>query len=345
MSFREFVLEFTYPVRHPAPAVTLIVLCLLWLLANSAGWMGIWLIIVLAPAVLRYLMLLLEARARGVDPAPPGIEEFSFIGNAWSLFAAVHVFIAVSVVGLVENLLGRGASLVAGVLLAALLPAAFAVLAVTRSPLESLNPLTIGRVIGKLGRSYWAAPVAVLLVALLLSRIDGLPGWLAAFVDLYLLFALFAVIGGVVRPHDLFAEIDIETPAGPEPGKVVSELDRKRNGVLNHAYGFASRGNVDGALQHVTAWIRQDEAYPGDAWPWFLDAMLRWDDTYPALRLAQEYLDLLLAAGEHRAAAKLMLRCRHVNPEFRPHAASTDAALSAVREAGNPDLEAWLTRR
>lgn len=345
MTLREFVAEFTYPLRHTTPLVTLVVLCLLWLIADSAGFWGIWLLVVLVPAVIRYLMALLEARARGVDPAPPGIESFSPLGDAWSLFAAAHVFIAATVVGLVESAVGRGASLFAGAVLAAFLPAALAVLAVTRSPLESLNPLTIGRVIAKLGPSYWAAPVAVLLAVLLLSRTEGLPGWLAAFADLYLLFALFAVIGGIVRPHDLFAEVDIETPVEPEPEKVVSELDQKRNGVLNHAYGFASRGNVDGALQHVTAWIRQDDAYPGDAWPWFFDAMLRWDDTYPALRLAQEYLDLLLAAGEHRAAAKLMLRCRHVNPDFRPHADSLDAALNAVREAGNPELEAWLARR
>ena len=345
MTLRDFLAEFTYPLRHTAPLVTLVALCVLWLVASRAGLLGVWLMVALVPAVLRYLMMLLAARARGADPEPPGIEHFSLIGNAWSLFAAFHVFVAVAVVGLVEELAGRGASLVAGVLLAAVLPAAFAVLAVTRSPLQSINPLTIGRVIGRLGSSYWAAPVAVLLVVLLLSRIEGFPGWLSAFVDFYLLFALFALIGGVMRPHDLFADVDIETPVEPEPEKVLSDLEQQRNGVLNHAYGFASRGNVDGALQHVTAWIRQDEAYPGDAWPWFLEAMLRWDDTYPALRFAQAYLDLLLAAGEHRQAAKLMLRCRHINPDFRPHSESMDAALNAAREAGNPDLEAWLTRR
>jgi len=73
--------------------------------------------------------------------------------------------------------------------------------------------------------------------------------------------------------------------------------------------------------------------------------MLKWEDAFPALKLAQTYLDLLLAAGETRSAAKLMLRCRHIDESFRPSNESLDAALAAAREAGNPELENWLERR
>ncbi|MEM8815408.1 MAG: hypothetical protein AAGE85_06250 [Pseudomonadota bacterium] len=336
--------EFSYPLRHLTPLVTLVSFYLLWLLASGAGMLGIWLMIAILPAMLRYALRMLEARARGRDPAPPGVELFSLTSEAWSLFPLVHVALAIGVVGLADHLAGSGAVIVAGIFLAAVIPASFAVLVVTRSPLESLNPATLVRVIGKLGIDYWAAPAAVSLMLLLLNNVDLLPRWLHAFADLYLLFALFAVIGGVIRPHNLFAEVDIETPLETEPAKVLSDLERERTGILNHAYGFASRGNVEGALRHIKSWLRSDEPYPGDAWPWFFEAMLKWDESYPALKLAQSYLDVLLAAGEQRAAAKLMLRCRHIDERFRPSPESGDAAIAAAREAGNLELESWLTR-
>ena len=114
--------------------------------------------------------------------------------------------------------------------------------------------------------------------------------------------------------------------------------------ALNHAYGFASRGNVDGALQHIHQWIRSDP-YPGDAWPWFFGAMLKWEDTYPALRLAQDYLDLLLEASDSSAAVKLMLRCKYANEEFRPHADSRDAAIAQAESLDHREVVEWLRRR
>jgi len=340
-----FVRELTYPLRHSAPLVTLLSFYLLWLLIRSAGLWGIWLLVMVLPAMMRYSMRMLEARARGVDPAPPGVELFSLASEGWSLFPAVHVVVSVGTVELVERSFGVAPAMAVAAVWIAVVPLSLIILVVTRSPLESLNPLAWFRVAGRLGGSYWAGPAVVLLMLFALGAVDGLPLWLLAAVDLYLLFALFAVLGGAIRPYDLFAEVDIETPSEPEPEKVVSDLERARTEVLNHAYGFASRGNVQGALKHVTGWIRSDEPSPGDAWPWFFDQMLKWEDAFPALKLAQTYLDLLLAAGETRSAAKLMLRCRHIDESFRPSNESLDAALAAAREAGNPELENWLERR
>jgi len=339
-----FVRELTYPLRHSAPLITLLSFYALWLLARSAGFVGLWLLIAIVPAMVRYSVRMLEARARGVDPDPPGIELFSLVSETWSLFPVVHVFVSVASVELVERSFGVVAAMAVAAVWIAVVPLSLVILVVTRSPFESLNPVSMLRVAGRLGGSYWVGPAAVLLMLFALSAVDGFPRWLTAAVDLYLLFALFAVLGGAIRPYDLFAEVDIETPLEPGPEKLMSDLERARTGVLNHAYGFASRGNVEGALQHVTGWIRSDEPSPGDAWPWFFDQMLKWDDHFPALKLGQTYLDLLLAAGEKRSAAKLMLRCRHIDESFRPSNGSLDAALAAAREAGSPELVSWLER-
>ena len=45
------------------------------------------------------------------------------------------------------------------------------------------------------------------------------------------------------------------------------------------------------------------------------------------------------------AAAKLMLWCKHVDGNFRPHAASREAAITAAESLGHEELVDWLRRR
>ena len=341
----DFVQEFFYPITHLAPFVTITTFALLNLLAVKAGFFGIWLAIVVLPATIRYQMLILEARSKGVDPDPPGIENFTFVGNAWSIFPIVHYAIAIALLWGAADIAGESGVIVMGVALAILLPAALAVLAITRNPIESLNPASILGLIGRVWTSYWAIPVALFLIAFLQSTFFGVGTWPAILANIFLSFSIYSVIGGMIQPFHLHDEVDIEAPVEREEKAVVADLEKARTGVLNHAYGFASRGNVDGGLSHIRKWLRTDEPYPGDAWPWFFDSMLKWDDSYPALKLAQEYLDVLLAAGEKRAALKLMLRCKHLNDAFRPNPDSRERALAAAREAGHPELEEWLSRR
>ena len=111
--------------------------------------------------------------------------------------------------------------------------------------------------------------------------------------------------------------------------------------AINHAYGFASRGNVGGALRHLYKELDKD---PDSAtgWPWFLEQMLRWEKTDAALLFAQQYLKRLLHANEYIAAMKLISRCRLVNAAFRPLPEDRDLALEAARECHNEELIHFL---
>lgn len=341
----QFAREFIYPFTNLSTLLTIAVLSFLVVLASAAGPFGIWLFLLVAVCTLRYNMVLLVARAKGVDPEPPGIEMFSLVGNLWTLFPVVHLAIGYGLVRLGSVALGSGGAFALGAAYLMVLPALLAILAITRSPLESLNLGTAVRLIGRIGMAYWAAPAALVLAALLPVVIPELPGIAALIIDLGIGFGVIAVIGSMVRPFDFFAEVDIEAPLELEPEKVNQRLEKGRVAALNHAYGFASRDNVDGALQHINQWIREEDPYPGDAWPWFFNAMLKWEDSYPALKLAQEYLDLLLHSGDMPGAVKLMLRCKYANAEFRPHAGSRDAAIAAAESAGHGELVEWLRRR
>ncbi len=335
--------ELLYPLRRGSVVATLATFVVLILLVDAAGLLGLWLAIVIIPALARYLILLLEARAHDREPEVPGIELFSWVSNAWSLFPLVPtcLFVWLGVWAYLD--VNPWWATAVGVAAAIVLPASFAVLAITHSPLESINPVALVRLVRKSGPVYWIAPACGIGVAVLLTSLVALPRGIAEFVELYLVFAVFAVTGAVIRPNRLVDDIDIATPLEESQEKVDALLMKRRNGVLSHAYGFASRGNRVGALEHVTDWLTRDPQ-PFDGWAWFFDEMLKWEDTDPALRFAQQYVKRLLVQGDDVAVVKLILRAYLVNDAFRPLAEDRPQALAAAERLGNDDVIAILTR-
>ena len=73
--------------------------------------------------------------------------------------------------------------------------------------------------------------------------------------------------------------------------------------------------------------------------------MLRWEDPYPGLLLAQQYLGRLLEAGDQVGAVKLMLRCRLMDETFRPLGADLPKAIAAAEACGNAELAVALSRK
>jgi hypothetical protein len=344
MTPREFLDELAYPVRSSSTLVAVITFMLLFWLARAAGMLGIWLAVMVIPAYLRYLTMIAEARAQGRDAAPPGIEYFSFAGSLWTLFPVIPAFMMASLVGAAEDAWGGVPAAIIAAIFALPFPALIAVLVITHSPLQSVDPRALYRFVHRCGKSYWYAPAAAMLYVVVPGFLGSLPHLARNFVEIYLLVAVFAVTGAVTRGSDLFTDIDLPEPAEADVEKLRKGLARRRTDVLNHAYGFVSRGNRDGGLEHIYQWLIRDPD-PDRAWPWFLEQMLRWEDSYPALLLAQQYLGRLLDNGEKVGAAKLMLRCRLVDETFRPLTADLAKAIEAAKACDNPDLAEALSRR
>lgn len=344
MTPREFLDELAYPLRSGGALIAIVTFLLLLWLVRAAGMLGVWLAVAVVPAFLRYLTMVAEARAEGRDAAPPGIEYFTIVGNLWTLFPVIPVFIVGGLAGASRDAFGAGAGMAVAAGFAIVLPALIAVLVITHSPLQSVDPRALYRFVRRSGRSYWYAPAAAILALVVPAVLGFLPGLARSFVEIYLLVALFAVTGAVTRGSDLFRNVDLPQNAEADEEKLRAGLARRRTGVLNHAYGFVSRGNRDGGLEHIYQWLIRDPD-PAEAWPWFLQQMLRWEDGYPALLLAQQYLGRLLDHGEKVAAVKLMLRCRLVDETFRPLAADRAKAIEAARACDNPDLAEALSRR
>lgn len=308
-------------------------------LAFVWGVLGLFLAFLFVPATLRYLMQILDAQLRGQDPVPPDVDLFLWFGSAWRIFPAVHIIFLIYATYILGSRFGIVGLLAVFIVFAAVLPASLAVLAITRSPLESLNPKAIGALIRRCGPTYWIAP-SFLLISLISSWLisaTSLPDLAQEFVGFYFIFACYAVVGATVRPQQLHKEVDISEPLAPDDDQVDASLSKERTAVLSHAYGFIGRGNRDGGFKHLYGHLDRDPE-PDTAWQWFFEQMLGWEVQEPALLFGQQYLSRLLNDGNDVVAVKLMMRCRLINEAFKPLPEDRERALIAAEHCQNDEL-------
>ncbi len=301
------------------------------------------LVVFVLPALLRYLMVVLEARAYGREPEPLDVDLLSWVGKIRALFPIVHAGVFVYAVYLTGSYIGATAALCVALLSAMILPASLIILAVSNSVLSSLNPVTIVELVKRCGFVYLIGPAFVIAATWAVIRINVAFNidMLTEFIGLYLIFAAFALFGGMVRPLHLERELDIPMPTG-----VDAEIDRdrqllERTTVLNHAYGIASRGNRAEGLEHIFNALADDpDATAG--WAWFFDNLLRWENPEAAMAFAQQYVHELLSYGETVKAVKIMMRSRLVNPAFKPLREDLELAAAAAEECHNDELASFL---
>jgi len=347
----ELIREFLTPAIVPPVLFALILFYALFEIALLGRMFGLviamifaaQLIVFVVPALLRYLMVVLQARACGREPEPLDINLLSWVGNVWTLFPIVHVAALIYAVYITGSYFGGSAALSIAVAYAMFLPASLIILAVSHSVLSSLNPVTIFALVKRFGFAYLIAPAFVIAASWVVIRINVAINidMLTEFISLYFIFAAFAIFGGMARPLQLQRELDDPMPASLDEE---TERDRhrlQRTTVLNHAYGIVSRGSRAQGLQHIYRALADD---PDDqaGWAWFFDNMLRWENPEAALAFAQQYVHELLSHGENVKAVKIMMRCQMVNPAFKPLLEDLDLAAAAAKECHNNELASFL---
>lgn len=351
MKATEFLHEITLPARSPAVLFAMLLFYGLIEVALLAQVFGLVVFLVLTaqlvvfvlPALLRYLIVVLEARAYNRDPEPLDIDLFPWVGRIWTLFPIVHLVACVYIAYLGGAWFGSGVALGLALCYAAILPASLITLTITQSALASLNPLTLIELIRRRGFGYLIGPLFVIAATWLVVRINVQFNidYLTEFVSLYLVFAAFALFGGLARQLDLSREVHIPLPTELSDDEERDRHSLSRTAVLNHAYGIVSRGNRDKGLQHVYATLA-DDPYEESGWAWFFEHMLRWENPEAALAFAQRYVHELLRSGENVKAVKVMMRCRLVNPAFKPLAEDRELAAAAAEHCQNEELASFL---
>lgn len=336
--------ELAYPLTNGVVLLALVGFYALVKLALAAGLFGLWLMIVILPAVFRFLMSTADARVAGRDPGPPGVETFNWVSGAWALLPAVLLGAA----GLGVFSLTGGSGVVAGGLagLGALLviPASIGVLGLTRSPLNSLHPAALLSLIRLCGPSYFIVPATIvaMLAVVYLLRQNGLPAAVLHLLYGYLLALLFTLTGAVVFASDAAKQVDISDAVLADENTLLAKAEGERQKTLDHAYGLISRGNREGGFAHIDSYLQRSGSVAGD-YRWFFDQMLHWEDSEQALFFAQRYLRFLLDGNEQFAALKLLARCQHVNARFRPLPDDRQRLVDLARQHNRDDLARLLS--
>jgi hypothetical protein len=331
------------PIIEPAVLFPLVMFWIFVCIGTSGSPLGVLVLILSLPPVFRYQMIILEAGAKGEVPATFDAEFFNWTGSLWTLFPLL-VVIVLFVLGVsAADAFGNAGAYAVVALAGALLPASFAVLAITHSPLQSLNPIAIGRLLKATGESFWLASVYLIILCWLAVQSEQLPNLAGNFVQLFALFSFASVTGTLLEPFGLIDDVSIPDALEADDDQIAENLESARAVILAHAYSFISRDNREGGFKHITDWIGKETDVVG-AWAWFFGRMMRWDQKQHALFFGQQYIHDMLRHGEKIPALKVIMRCRLENEQFHPLREDLPAAIEAAESTGNIELAAVLKR-
>ena len=160
------------------------------------------------------------------------------------------------------------------------------------------------------------------------------------FIDLgtsYQIILLFTMTGAVLKQNDVAMQVDIPDAIPITAEGRAEDLDNERQQVANHAYGFISRGNRDGGFTHIRQRLEK-ETVRDEAYQWFFLEMLKWETKEPALFFAQDYLGQLLRWGMENEALKVIARCLHENPRWKPAQTDRHDVTELATRHGRDDL-------
>jgi hypothetical protein len=335
----DVIREILYPLKNIAIVFAMLFFWMLFGLVQRAGLIGLWLLIIIAPAYIRYLLYLLEARANNRSPPVPEISMFNPVDNLWSLtpLILISMLIWVDILFADSDLAWLGILL--GMVIFLIVPSTLAILAVTHSPSESLNPSAVLRMIRVCGAGYFLVPAVIILISVLFVLFEflGLPPFFTNLGKSYQIVLLFTLTGAVLHANDVAVQVDIDPPLEKSDAEISRDLEKERQKVANHAYGFINRNNRAGGLAHINQWIDK-EADTDAAYAWFFREMLTWENSTAALFFAQVYMNWLLRGEQDVAALKLAARCLHEDSRWKPQLEDRALFLQVAEQHGREDL-------
>jgi hypothetical protein len=345
MKAADLLRELAYPFSNLSVALVIAAFSVLFSIAIMImqvnpvmAVVGASLSLILLFAMFRYGMSVLDARANGRDPMAADIGIFSVFDGVWRVFPLVVLLPAGWLGVYLDSRFGGAAALTFGAAFLAVFPAFLAILAVTHSPVESINPAAIGRMIKACGSGYVAIPVSLLVILVTSNLLDArMPLLLDVILDTYTIVLMFTLTGAIAHHAGVAAKIDVGVPVARPEREVRSATVAEREKVASHAYGFISRGNREGGFRHIEDWIGRDPD-PHDAVTWFFNEMMRWESKDAALFFAQSCFSHYLHHEQEAEALKLMSTCMHESPRWRPSSADLPHAIELAERYGRDDL-------
>lgn len=311
---------------HPSTLLLVAVLAVLLTVAAHAGLFGLPLALITLSWLLKYAYVLLDSVAEGIDEPPVLSVEMV---NPLEQRPLMQLAIGAAGFGLARWVGGSAGTAIA-VLVVLALPASAAVLGVTGSAIEALNPLAIVRVIRGLGPYYAVILAATIVYALAGYGLAVLPVWeIVRFAAAaWLLLSLFSLIGGAI--YERRAALGYEPQMSPEraAGRRERERLRRLDQMLDEVYVPARIREPARIVEPLRRWLESDSgtALEADARA-ILARAGSWDDPRAYALAAQTVIARLVAVRRHALALELFDGVRRARPDI---AAAAPAELRAL---------------
>jgi hypothetical protein len=334
-------------VFAPLLEVTILVpMAMFWALLGLGIWggpIGVFLLFLTIPPLFRFLSFIVESYANGQVPAAFDAEFFNWIGTMWTLFPLLLAMLLATLGFYATQAWGSIGTWLIVILGAGVVPPSLAVLAITHSSAQALNPLAMLRVYDRAGPQFLIAPLYALVLAWTTIEVGPLPVWARILMSLFTLFSLAALSGALIAPLKLVRDVYIPDEVAPDEDRIAGDVERARAAALGHAYGFISRDNREGGFGHLFDEIEKDPD-PAAAWDWYFRRMLGWEQKAHALFFAQHYVRDALRHDEEKVALKVALRCIFEDQQFRPFREDIPALVDAAERLGNAEIAEVLKR-
>jgi hypothetical protein len=223
-----------------------------------------------------------------------------------------------------------------------LLPACIAVLGVSRSIFDAVNPMMLLKTIRILGAWYLVlvAAVALPVVIAWFLFVRGTDLHITAALALLMFggLATFSLIGGVL--YEKRAALGIDAWKAPERDRERAdrETHKRHERVIDELYGHWRSGARTEARQAAEQWLASRK-YDVEEFDWLCERLLLWPDRRLAHRLAQDEITRLLEAKQASRAVKVARRHLAADADFRPaRAAELIRLVTLARDAGDRPL-------
>lgn len=305
-----------HALRPARPTALLLIatLTLLLSIASYAGLLGLPLAIIALSWLFKYAYVLLDLSSEGIDEPPVlSVEMVNPIEQRPLMQLAICAagFALASWIGGVPGYAVGAAFLT-------LLPATAAVLGVTGSAIEALNPVTLARVIRGLGGTYLVLVAATIAFAAASYGLAQLPLWSAvkSAADQWLLLSLFSLMGGAIyeRREALGHEPQVSPERTAEREERVRARQRER--MLDEAYVPARIHEPSRVVEPLRRWFDEaDSAFLDTDARAFLARAADWNDLRAYALVAQLVIARLIAARRFATALELLERARRTAPD------------------------------
>jgi hypothetical protein len=330
------------------PLILVAIFAVLWAIAFKATLAGIPLDFILLSWFFKYCFVLLDTVVAGQNEIPVlSVEMVNPVDEQRPLVQAVICVLGFLASWGVYHTYGPLAGLALGAVLLSAIPATVGLLAISDSWLHALSPAAIVRVMTGLGMTYFVVLAIVLGGAVLIVMLAAtLHSTLLILVLSQLLFmAMFCVIGGGIFER----RIELQLATRTQEERIAEREDRyhaeQRAAVLDRSYALLRLKRRSEAWANLEPWLRKHcpDAHPFTEYHTLLTATCTWDDPVIGDRVANEYMERLLANGETGMALDALQLRLASNPAFCPAPAAyakrlTELATLAGRKAMSRQL-------